>query len=867
MKRRIIACLLCLALCLPLVPAVWAEPAQVNVEVIANINGAEIYLNGEFTHKVTPATLTASVDDTVSLSLPGYTAAAQAVSGAGALAFTLAPELYPAAYAGHSQTISVTDCEELNTALAAARDQGEDAWTVIDLTGYTNDGWATDALFRDAYHYTLYGGESGVAFCQDINLYGTDGVRLVNLRFPTGRRIHFRVPGGDQMEDSPLTPGHSAVNTSEIYILGCTFAHEDYDADALGIGQCVPYGCGGTEYGGTNTVNWYGIHFSNNDITGQLFNFAAAGDGDYNTVRDYTVCANRFTKGGIGFLCADAHSWYVYEGSGKKWSGDWEAGEFAFCDHNRMEDIRISGNAIRNGTIGLLSANLGNQYNVIRRVTICNNTVTNDAVSFLNENSDQGDMWAGALSLRTAVVADNYGKEMEYYPPYMKPDFSHTDGNVLEDVTVEDNVFQSGYCRGVDISCLETNVGEQCGKDNIIRNITVQNNAFTTGCGVNIGCYGSYTCNTKSSTCENNVLEDVHFCGNTVTRLDNRQVNADFGILVAGEYVGRYGEYRSDPDSYPPYSGATRRVEVGGNTVTNYTYGIMVAGSAGDYAQNMTVSDVTVTGNTVVNKNFYTWPLTDIGIVAAGSALQTGIGDYTPLCNQNCAVENITIADNRVTAMVGVLAAGLAATRRLDFDSHGNTARNICITGNTLTQRPIETVKDDKGNDHDNGNPLCAIVTADIFSEGYSWQQERDDYIAAIVDVPDALAGNRLEQVTVSGNTCTGFPVERIHVSGAQDFSQLEAVSAATAELYSLQNGDNYFYTIRVRFGYGDLNEDGTLTVLDMQCLFEYLSQDKLPPAATAELADAFRTGTDVNGDSVTNILDYQALYELLKIQ
>lgn len=57
----------------------------------------------------------------------------------------------------------------------------------------------------------------------------------------------------------------------------------------------------------------------------------------------------------------------------------------------------------------------------------------------------------------------------------------------------------------------------------------------------------------------------------------------------------------------------------------------------------------------------------------------------------------------------------------------------------------------------------------------------------------------------------------------------------------------------------------------DMQCLFEYLSKNKmnsnLVPATGATENDIqyFKSVSDVNADGVTNILDYQALYEIVK--
>ena len=50
-----------------------------------------------------------------------------------------------------------------------------------------------------------------------------------------------------------------------------------------------------------------------------------------------------------------------------------------------------------------------------------------------------------------------------------------------------------------------------------------------------------------------------------------------------------------------------------------------------------------------------------------------------------------------------------------------------------------------------------------------------------------------------------------------------------------------------------------------MQCLYDYVSTGE--NTGSIQNDDAyFRAVTDVNGDGVANILDYQALYEAVKV-
>ena len=69
-----------------------------------------------------------------------------------------------------------------------------------------------------------------------------------------------------------------------------------------------------------------------------------------------------------------------------------------------------------------------------------------------------------------------------------------------------------------------------------------------------------------------------------------------------------------------------------------------------------------------------------------------------------------------------------------------------------------------------------------------------------------------------------------------------------------------------VRFG--DVNGDGapvssTDGALDLQCLFTYLSTSRRTGALSSD-PDYFDAAADVNGSGTVDILDYQALYEMV---
>lgn len=778
MIRRIgsIFCIAALLCCL----LTGATAAEESVTVSANLSGAAILIDGTFSGKVTDANeavaVSAPAGSRISLELPGYTAES-VNAGGNDLQFTLSPELYPAAYEGKVIELTVDGKKlTLDKALDKVGKDKKDNWYVISFAeGVTEATIKKEKAVRARGRYTIYGGPDGISMNSPINIYGVSDVRIINLDFSG-------LAGQTQLTFRAYEPfGKAAVVAENIYVLGCRFQ----EANELGIYQCVPYGCGGTDYGSKGTFTYRNINFCNNAITGILFNFAAAGDGDYNVIENYSVCANEITDGGVTFLTADAHSWYVYDAEGKKKSGDMKAGQIGFCEYNVIRNVLVSGNRIHNGYVNLQAANLGNQNNILEHVVVRNNVITNIAKTFGDEAAEEfvpalnsSRSFISPLNIFGAVIADCYGPEMELYGPYITPGLTHTDGNRVSDITVTDNILESGYAATLQIIGVEANIGEQCGKDNLTENIVLERNQIVAAGGVKICGYGAQGNSMHSGTCENNHLRNVTFRNNSVTRLNVDSVFNDTGILAAGQFLSMHGEY-GDPenDFYPDYEGSAENIIIEDNEITNFTYGIVAAGAAGDYSRNMRLKNVSIRHNTVTNFNFYEYALLDTGIIAAGSALATAGDDYTPLASQNCTLENVTIEENSVSARIGIAAGGIVANKRIKHDSTGNVATNIRIEKNHCTIRPQQPEMADRG---DQDHVSAGIVAADLV--------EYFDFLRMVYDAEPGIRGNKLQDFGISGNECDGFvPAEAyagspdqldwIHEEGGRAWTQVGMVT------------------------------------------------------------------------------------------
>lgn len=772
MRKKGFALVLCLALAVSLLPET-VTAADGTIYVTCNLSGADIYADGAFSNSVTDASAPVPVPavsaQSVSVRLPGYTAAYQ--YGADTVTAALTPELFPVEYSAEDKhTLLTVDgtALTLEAAAAAAAADTDDTWYVIGFADGVTEASASgvsDSL-RQRGKITINGGDGGVRITSALNLYGASGVRLINLDFSRleyQTQVTFRQPDNQRIRQPVYT-------ARDIYILGCTFRN----ALELGIFSNVPYQCGGTEFGGDGTVNYYDIFFCNNSVTGGgLFNFAGAGDADYNVISGYSVCANRFDGGGPSFLAGDAHTWYVYGRDNPNGGYDEATGEhhLAFCDHNRVENIRISGNRIHNGTIGLLTSNLGNNHNLIQNVTVRNNRVTNDSV--LSASGQNEAMHAQALSLNTVCVSDNYDEDgaqnMSAYKAFMTPGLTHTDHNVMKDIFVYDNFFACGNSRELDIYNVKAGFARQCGSDNLMENVQLYRNTIVSQCGVKISNFaGTHL----SGACSGNEMRSIRFTGNTVTRSD--QLYNDVGVTVAGALLSNHGQPAA---SYPEYAGCMSGIRVSDNTVEGFKYGVVVAGSAGDYGAGLGVSDVTVSENNITTALYHTYLEQDFGVVVAGNCLQTfgRLGeDYAsaaPASGQldpnpdgksppqpasvDCFARNVTVTGNTIHAQGGIMVAGDIYASVSRGDPTGNYVSGVTITGNAFHRRS-PTVQGQAAAD------LPSLLVASALDP---WNEvARED--ADCYDPSVYFAGCFAENVTVSDNTAAGFSAPDVLLCG-----------------------------------------------------------------------------------------------------
>ena len=732
--KRFFALLLCLVLLLGTVPAV-ANAAESTISVTCNINGADVYVDNVLTG-VTPLTNYAvnSGSHTVEVKLPGYISATKTMSS-GSFTANLQPELYPAEYAGKVTYLTVdNDSLYLEDAVARAMADKSDTWYVISFAQGITSATLSQTLNIDRRGKLTIDGGGTVAIsktCPEcaVNVICAD-VRLTGLIFDgsndfSGNRnmLSLRLPE-DYIDE--------AYHMDRIYITGCRISH----TFEVGVATCGDYGHAAKGYDMPGTANFHDLVFSGNtfDRAG-LFSFAGAGDEDYNVIDGYYICGNTFTDGGIGMLAGDAHTWYVYDGTPEVIVPE----KLAFCEYNILRNVLVSGNSITmtenapyeyTNIIMISCANLGNSHNLTENVEIRHNT------SRLT-GGDKNQF--SSVSVSGTSVSDSY-EEGKHYNQFVKPGMEHTDDNTIRNVYVHDNDFQLGAEREFQVHNMDVHEGEQCGKNNTMENIRIENNIIDAYCGVRI-C--NYQGDTDSGLCENNLMHHITFTGNTLSRTGKRF--GDEGVLVAGSYIN---QYRHDDPPAPDYRGSMYDVTVKDNTITNYQYGVLVCAAAGDYANGISLSQVNVEGNHIVNCNYNTYPIVDFGIAVAGSALQGNTNDRPHRANRNCTVSNVTVKDNDITAGCGICTAGLLVTENFKtYPSTGNAAKNVTITGNTCTHRTFT---------ENNGQQCPGIVTADIV-EAWNKLGESTDASGKTGNLLTIAGGSEAKSITLSNNTCTGF--------------------------------------------------------------------------------------------------------------
>ena len=836
--KRLFALLLCLVMLAGIMPTA-ANAAESSITVTANINGADVYVDNVLAG-VTPLEnfpVTAG-EHTVAVGLPGYATDTNILSGGGSFAAELAPELYPAEYEGRVTYLTVDNSNmTLGDAVAQAMADESDTWYVISFAqGITSTVLYQQMNIDRRGKMTIDGGgrvaiEKYFPECA-VNVICAD-VRLTGLIFD-GQNDH----SGNRSMLSLRLPEDcidEVYHMDHIYVTGCKFTN----VFEVGVATCGDYGHAAADYDMPGTANFHDLVFSGNTFDRvNLFSFAGAGDEDYNVIDGYYICGNTFTDGGIGMLAGDAHTWYVYSGTPEVIVPE----KLAFCEYNILRNVLVCGNSITmtenapyeyTNIISVSCANLGNSHNLTENVEIRHNT---SRLTGGNKNR------FSTVSVSGTTVSDSY-EDGKYYNQFVTPGMEHTDDNTIRNVYVHDNDFQLGTEREFQVHNMNVHEGEQCGKNNTMENIRIENNIIDAYCGVRI-C--NYQGDTDSGLCENNLMHDITFTGNTLSRIGKSF--GDEGVLVAGSYIN---QYRHDDPPAPDYRGTLYDVTVKDNTITNYQYGVLVCGAAGDYASGTDLRQVTVEGNRIVNYNYNKYPIVDFGIAVAGSALQCNTSDRTHRANRNCTVSNVTVKNNNITAGCGICTTGLLVTENFKtYPSTGNAAKNVTITGNTCTHRTFT---------EDYGQQCPGIVTADIV-EAWNKLGESTDASGKTGNLLTIAGGNAARHVTAVNNTCTGFVKEQeiLHDFCPAAENGWQWVAEGEGQMVRTQINDLTYYAT-AQLAPGNVTGSGKTTAADMQCLFEYLSGERTLTDPLAQEA------ADLNGDEQVNILDYQALYELIR--
>ena len=701
--------------------------------VTSNISGVDIYVDGVFTDKVTPADVDVQSAAAVTLSLRGYATTAAAVEN-NSINFTLAAELVPSGCSSHTLTVTTEDDSvdandsvlSLREAVQLAMADTSEDWIVIDFADdVIHPAIYASIVINERGKITINGGGDVV-----VPSYGWEGaikpltanLRIVDLIFDGNSQntcLSLR-PVGDEV---------AALHIDELYILGCTFL----DTCQVGVTTCVPYGRGGTDYGSDYTVNYKDLTFAGNSFQKtRLFSFAAAGDGDYNVIDGYYVLANQFVDGGIGMLAADAHTGYVY--------GDTN---MAYCEYNILKNVLVSGNtitmtentpAVYEALLGIGTANLGNSNNLVEYVEVRNNTT--------RITGGDKNMYS-AVSITNAAVAD-VGNDK-----YSVAERTHsTSNNTMRYVSVHNNDLALGNGREFAVCNVSAGEGCQYGSDNTMEHIDILNNSIYAAHGVVIA---NFVKTAKSCDCLNNTLSSVRFEGNTLYA--DTELYWDVGLLVAGTQISNHGQQAV---AYPNYAGTFSDVTISNNDISGYGYGILCAGSAGDYGVGANVSDISIDHNRITTANYNSYAEVDVGILVAGSALQTHSDpadpEGSPLqpSNKDCSVTNVTLRDNSITARLGILVCGNEIENLGDGVSTGNSVNGVTLSGNSVTLRTLKT--------GEQGLNLPAVLFAGAVDYwGRLASAVSNETVA--YSVPAYLKGNVVTDVSLADTTIVGFAV------------------------------------------------------------------------------------------------------------
>lgn len=740
MKRALLSMLTALCLLLTLLPrSASADGGGYALAVSCNLSGADVYIDGTLVG-VTPLSGfdVTSGTHAVRVELPGYNVFSDTVSAGDTVSATLTPELYP-----ESATVEYLTVDDSNLSFSDALDtvyaDKTNKWYVIQFAaGFTSLYLGDPLCLNTRGRFTIDGGGTVEVASGEININVSD-VRLVGLSFTRSGRdqkaIQLRAP--DENNDK-------AYNFDNVYVLGCTFTN----CFEVGVATCGKRGYAGAAYGGAGTTNISNLVFSGNTFNGtSLFSFAGAGDEDYNVIDGYKICGNTFTDCGVGMLAGDAHTWYVY---------DYTAPETApaYCEHNILRNVLVSGNSFTmtssgtreyEGIISVSCANLGNSNNLTENVEIRHNT---SRITGGDNNR------FSSVSITNAAVSDGYdgGKD---YNSHITAGMERTDNNIVRSISVHDNDFQLGSGRELQIYNMLVDKGGQCGSGNVMSGVSVTNNIITAVNGVRI-C--NYYGNSLSGKCEDNTLSNVTFSGNRLSRSAAGDYNV--GVLAAGSYMSSHGTATT---IYPDYGGTMSGINIKGNAVTGYSYGVMAAGAVADYGNGMTLSEVEISGNTIETVNWNEYPIVDFGVVVTGASLPTpGEGTTAQRGSVDCLVGGVKVSGNSITARTGVAVCGFLASENIALPWTGNRAQDVSVSGNTINQRAIA------GNDRQR---TAGVVTADVIEVWYKL-----GYGGA--DTTDMIGGNRASGVDVGENTISADFATPTALFGGALYSQAATLGA-----------------------------------------------------------------------------------------
>ena len=540
----------------------------------------------------------------------------------------------------------------------------------------------------------------------------TSNTYIIGLKFineGTAKERYFTV--------QTLITKQAALNIENLYVLGCYFE----DTWWLGLDNSGVYGDAAESYGGEGSVTISNLVYSGNSFdNSQLFTLLAGGDEDYNILDGYQIYANSFLNCGVTIVTADANTLYIY--GNNSYGNGGIAGNAEFSEYNILRNVNISGNSASIDsnsetawpeTFAITCANLGNCDNLTENIVFKNN------VSEISETT--GTEYASA-----AITNASLG-----FPENTLTIPFGTSNNILRNVEFKYNQISQGSNRAFRVSniVVADDLGRTAtGDNNLMENISVHDNTFSSPAGVTINnYYGMSWCPSASG----NTMRGIYFTDNDV---NNRMLETDYGTEGINVSAGRISNnYGSETTADPDYSGTMENIYINDNAVNDYRYGIVLAGSAGDYVDALGIDTVEVKNNTIVNNDnkIHEWSEGRYGIVVSGAAFGTGGSDPLQPGSTNCFVKNADISGNTVTARGGIAVTGGYYEGERGIGVGGNYVENISVADNTFNIQQEDGMLSVP-------SVLCCSV-ADIWN--------------SVLNSDIDITGNRLIEVSLTGNT------------------------------------------------------------------------------------------------------------------